>query len=101
MMENLRDWIALTQLYADYARAVDSGDWNLWPEFFTDQCIYRLQPRENFERGFPLATLSFESKGAERVRRLPEAPWVSLRALQVRNSRFGSKHRIVSLAPQS
>src|SRR6185295_5076446 len=23
---------------------------------------YRLQPRENFDRGFPLATLSFESK---------------------------------------
>src|SRR5271170_7016722 len=37
--------------------------WSLWPEFFTEQCVYRLQPRENFERGFPLATLSFESKG--------------------------------------
>jgi salicylate 5-hydroxylase small subunit len=55
--------MALTQLYADYASAVDSGNWNLWPEFFTEQCVYRLQPRENFERGFPLATLSFESKG--------------------------------------
>ena len=63
MMENLKDWMALTQLYADYASAVDSGNWNLWPEFFTEQCVYRLQPRENFERGFPLATLSFESKG--------------------------------------
>ena len=62
-MENLKDWMALTQLYADYASAVDSGNWNLWPEFFTEQCVYRLQPRENFERGFPLATLSFESKG--------------------------------------
>src|SRR5205085_7286535 len=27
---------ALVQLYADYAYAVDSGDWNLWPEFFVD-----------------------------------------------------------------
>lgn len=57
------DWLALTQLYADYASAVDSGQWDLWPEFFTDDCIYRLQPRENHERGFPLATLSFTSKG--------------------------------------
>jgi len=57
------DWIRLTQLYADYASAVDSGNWDLWPEFFTDDCIYRLQPRENHERGFPLATLSFTSKG--------------------------------------
>ena len=57
------DWLDLTQLYADYASAVDSGNWDLWPEFFTDQCVYRLQPRENHERGFPLATLSFTSKG--------------------------------------
>ena len=60
---NFDDWLALTQLYADYASAVDSGQWDLWPEFFTDDCIYRLQPRENHERGFPLATLSFTSKG--------------------------------------
>lgn len=57
------DYFALTQLYADYACAVDSGDWDLWPDFFTEDCVYRLQPRENFERGFPLATLSFESRG--------------------------------------
>jgi salicylate 5-hydroxylase small subunit len=60
---NFEDWLAISQLYTDYALAVDSGQWDLWPEFFTDDCIYRLQPRENFERGFPLATLSFESKG--------------------------------------
>jgi salicylate 5-hydroxylase small subunit len=60
---NFEDWLGLAQLYADYASAVDSGDWDLWPEFFTDQCVYRLQPRENHERGFPLATLSFTSKG--------------------------------------
>jgi len=57
------DYLAIAQLYADYESAVDSGNWDLWPEFFIDDCIYRLQPRENHERGFPLATLSFESKG--------------------------------------
>jgi salicylate 5-hydroxylase small subunit len=62
------DYLALTQLHADYALAVDSGNWDLWPEFFTDECVYRLQPRENFERGFPLATLSFESKAMLRDR---------------------------------
>jgi salicylate 5-hydroxylase small subunit len=60
---NFDDWLALNQLYADYASAVDSNHWDLWPEFFTDDCVYRLQPRENHERGFPLATLSFTSKG--------------------------------------
>jgi salicylate 5-hydroxylase small subunit len=57
------DHVALSQLYAEYASAVSSGDWALWPEFFTEDAVYRLQPRENFDRGFPLATLSFESKG--------------------------------------
>ena len=60
---DFEDWIALSQLYAEYASAVDSGNWDLWPEFFTDDCVYRLQPRENHERGFPLATLCFTSKG--------------------------------------
>ena len=62
-MIDFQTYMDLTRLYADYAAAVDSGDWDLWPEFFTEECTYKLQPRENFDRGFPLATLSFESKG--------------------------------------
>lgn len=63
MTIDFQDYQAILQLYADYASAVDSGQWDLWPDFFTEQCSYRLQPRENHERGFPLATLSFTSKG--------------------------------------
>ncbi len=62
-MINFETHLALTRLYADYALAVDSGNWDLWPEFFLDDGVYKLQPRENHERGFPLATLSFTSKG--------------------------------------
>ncbi len=62
-MVDLQTWFGIQQLYADYACAVDSGQWDLWPEFFTEQCVYKLQPRENYERGFPLATLSLTSKG--------------------------------------
>ncbi|CAH0439316.1 MULTISPECIES: aromatic-ring-hydroxylating dioxygenase subunit beta [Ralstonia solanacearum species complex] len=53
----------LLDFYTRYAAAVDNGDWHAWPEFFLDECIYKIQPRENYERGYPLATLSFESKG--------------------------------------
>ena len=55
--------VALGQLYATYASAVDAADWALWCELFTDECTYKLIPRENHERNLPLATLSFESKG--------------------------------------
>lgn len=56
-------YLDLSRLYAAYAHAVDSGNWDLWPAFFIEQCSYRLQPRENHERNLPLATLSFESRG--------------------------------------
>jgi salicylate 5-hydroxylase small subunit len=56
------EYLALLQLNADYAAALDAGAWERWPEFFTEDCVYKLQPRENYDRGLPLATLSFESK---------------------------------------
>ena len=62
-MVSFETHMALSRLYADYALAMDSGQWDLWPEFFTEQCVYKLIPRENHERGFPLCTLSFTSKG--------------------------------------
>jgi salicylate 5-hydroxylase small subunit len=53
----------LVALYSDYASAIDNNEWGKWPEFFTEECVYKVQPRENFDRGYPLATLSFESRG--------------------------------------
>ena len=61
-------WQALVQLHADYAAAVDSGDWDQWPAFFTEHGLYKLQPRENHERGFPLCTLAFDGQAAMRDR---------------------------------
>ena len=55
--------LALHDLYSDYAAALDARDLQRWPGFFTEDCIYKLQSRENFDRGLPLATLSFESRG--------------------------------------
>lgn len=62
-MMDFQTYFELNQLYARYARALDAADWEAWPEFFIDHCVYKLQPRENHERGFPLATLAFDSKG--------------------------------------
>jgi salicylate 5-hydroxylase small subunit len=55
-------FLELVRLYSDYAAAVDSARWEKWVEFFADDCEYKIQPRENYERGFPLATLALLSK---------------------------------------
>ena len=60
---DLQTFIALNKLYADYAATIDAEDWDGWTEYFVDDCEYKVQPRENFERGFPLATMWFISKG--------------------------------------
>jgi salicylate 5-hydroxylase small subunit len=61
-------WLALNQLYAEYAAAVDSNDWDKWIGLFVEDCDYRVQPRENHERGLPLATLALISRGMLRDR---------------------------------
>jgi salicylate 5-hydroxylase small subunit len=55
--------LELQELYAEYCACVDEGRYAEWPEFFTETCVYKVIPRENFDRGLPLATLSFESRG--------------------------------------
>jgi salicylate 5-hydroxylase small subunit len=60
---NFDDWMAITQCYSQYMSIVDAGDWDRWPEMFTEDCVYRLQPRENHERNLPLATLALTSRG--------------------------------------
>ena len=54
---------AIEDLYARYAKCLDSADFAAWPEFFTEECRYAIQSRENHDRGYPLALLDFESKG--------------------------------------
>ena len=61
-------FMQLLALYADYAAVLDAGDWERWPAFFTADCHYRVQPRENFDQGLPLCTLAFESQGMLRDR---------------------------------
>ena len=55
--------LELEDLYADYAACLDEERFEDWPEFFSDPCLYKIVPRENFERGLPLATWLCESKG--------------------------------------
>ena len=35
-----------------------------WPGYFADDCVYDVISRANYERGLPLATMRYRSKGA-------------------------------------
>ena len=65
---SVEDRLRIEELYARYAACLDDARFAEWPELFTDDCVYRVVPRENYDRGLPLATLSFESKGMLRDR---------------------------------
>jgi len=56
-------WLQVQSLLADVAAALDQRNLDRWPAFFTEDCTYRLQSRENHDRGLPLATMAFESRG--------------------------------------
>lgn len=46
-----------------YADCLDDGDVSQWPDFFTDDCVYKILARENLEQGLPLSTLFAEGRG--------------------------------------
>ena len=49
-------------LYA-YADCLDHGDIGDWAEFFTDDCLYKLISKENWDLGLPLGTIFAEGRG--------------------------------------
>ncbi len=49
--------------YADYAEVLDDERLNEWPRFFTEDCIYQIITRENYDNKFPLCTIQADGKG--------------------------------------
>ena len=62
IQNNNQTLIDLIHLYSNYAAAVDAAQWEQWMDLFSDDCEYKIQPRENHERVFPLCTLALLSK---------------------------------------
>ncbi len=54
----------VSDLYASYSACLDAGRFDDWPEFFTEDCRYRVVSRENHERNLPLGTMDLQSRGA-------------------------------------
>lgn len=51
------------QLYDRYSACLDAGNFELWPEFFTDDARYRIQSAETHERGLLHAPIYCDGKG--------------------------------------
>src|SRR5258708_38200183 len=54
----------VSDLYASYSACLDAGRFDDWPEFFTEDCRYRVVSRENHDRNLPLGTMDLQSRGA-------------------------------------
>jgi anthranilate 1,2-dioxygenase small subunit len=67
--------LELDALYADYAHCLDNDALENWPEFFTDDCYYRVTSAENFEAGLPIGVIYATSKAmlVDRVMALRKA----------------------------
>ena len=53
----------IEQLNSEYARVLDNERFEEFPEFFVEDCLYRVVPRENHLLGLPIAVIHCESKG--------------------------------------
>ena len=67
--------LAVLDLNARYAEAIDEGRFEEWPDFFTDDGKYRVTTAENVEQNLPLSLIYATSRAMlrDRVKALREA----------------------------
>ncbi len=58
----------LYDFYARYTEALDDGPLERWPEFFSEDCMYQIIPRDNYDRDLPVAIMRCESRDMIRDR---------------------------------
>src|SRR3954447_7485357 len=67
--------LELQDLYTAYADCLDSDALERWPDFFTEDCRYRITSAENYEAGRPLGLIYATSRNMllDRVSALRQA----------------------------
>ncbi len=60
--------LELEDLYTAYADCLDSDALEAWPDFFTEDCAYRITSAENYEAGLPLGLIYATSRNMLRDR---------------------------------
>jgi anthranilate 1,2-dioxygenase small subunit len=54
---------AVEELIHAYVQCIDDDRLEEWPDFFTEDCLYRIVPRENADQGLPIAIMYCDSRG--------------------------------------
>jgi anthranilate 1,2-dioxygenase small subunit len=67
--------LELEELYTDYVHCLDADELERWPDFFTEDCFYRITSAENYEAGMPLGLIHATSRNMlkDRISALREA----------------------------
>ena len=53
----------ISQLNADYARAIDDDRLEDWPAFFVERCLYKITSADNYRKGLPAGIVYADSRG--------------------------------------
>ena len=67
--------LEIEELYTDYIHCLDADELERWPDFFTEDCHYRITSAENHEAGLPLGLIYATSRNmlTDRVSALRQA----------------------------
>src|ERR1043165_7096259 len=62
-------------LHAAYIRCIDGNTLEAWPEFFHEQCLYKVTTADNFKNGYEAGIIFADSKAMliDRIQALRQA----------------------------
>jgi anthranilate 1,2-dioxygenase small subunit len=54
--------VAVANLLADYAACIDTDALERWPDFFTEDCVYRITSAYNYARDLPIGIIHADNR---------------------------------------
>ena len=74
-MIDLGERLLIGELLARHGHLIDAGELIAWMDLFAKDCCYRIVPRDNYDRGYPVTLLQCDNRAQlhDRVTALLEA----------------------------
>lgn len=68
-------FLTIIHAQAAYARTIDNDDLESWPDFFTEDCLYKITTASNMAKGYEVGVVYANSRGMvkDRISALREA----------------------------